>query len=171
MALKVVQALKELRIIEKKTNHNNVEITRLASGTSIEKPIMGSEREQMTEVTSLLQANTDLFNRYLDLKTGLEKTNLATIVTIGGVTKTVSEWLVIRRKLGKMQTESLMALNDKEGQHRLRGQDRPGELSVQIVRYYDEKDRMRNLAAHRDRIESIDGTLEVVNATTDVIGF
>ncbi|MHA1817343.1 MAG: hypothetical protein ACTSX1_15180, partial [Candidatus Heimdallarchaeaceae archaeon] len=78
--LMLVEGMKTLRVIEKKMTHNQSDIQRYASQVSTEKPYFETEEKQAGEVKKLVQANTDLMTRYLNLKQRVEYTNLMTVV-------------------------------------------------------------------------------------------
>jgi len=171
--MKIVQGLKKLRVIEKRMAKGIEEIQVLSSALSNEKPVMGNEEKQETEVKSLVQSNFDLVEEYLRLKLALEKTNLEVSTSISGEARTLSEWLVIRRKLGSTMLSTVGAMNDRAAENRRtlnRGLTPEGQ-AVHVVRFYDEKTKMDRLRQLTDRLEAIDGKLEVVNATTNVVGY
>jgi len=139
--MKIVQGLKKLRVIEKRMAKGIEEIQVLSSALSNEKPVMGNEEKQETEVKSLVQSNFDLVEEYLRLKLALEKTNLEVSTSISGEARTLSEWLVIRRKLGSTMLSTVGAMNDRAAENRRtlnRGLTPEGQ-AVHVVRFYDEK--------------------------------
>ncbi|HUW09080.1 MAG TPA: hypothetical protein VM537_05085 [Anaerolineae bacterium] len=168
--MKIVEALKRLRIIEKKIAANNTETTAYASGLSTRKPLFESENRQETEVKSITQSSVDLIKEYLRLKRLLDVTNLAVTVEINGETRPIAEWLIVKRKVADMAISIYNALNDSAASG-ARREDRMYESSgksPQIVRYYKEEERLKHLRHWQDLREAIDGRLEVVNATTDL---
>jgi hypothetical protein len=108
------------------------------------------------------------------LRVGISRTNLATVVTmnIGGknVSKTITEWIVRRTTTSGLDAGAWGSLTDRG----LKEQDlKPTADSavtqVRIVRCYDPKMRDDKISIYRDEPGLIDRTLEVVNATTDLI--
>jgi len=167
--IKLIEAMKELRIIEKKMERNRGYIERYSSIINTEKPYFGTEGEQKKEVKKYLQANSDLFNRYLELKRAIEITNLHTVITVEGYKGSISAILVIKRKLAKLMEATFASLNDRRAE-RMKAQT-PVMDGVQphVVRLYDEKEKNENIRYWQDLYSAIDARLEVVNATTDLL--
>ena len=172
--MKIIEAMKKLRIIEKRMMQNRDRISKYASSVSTEKPLMNTEEDQVKEIKSLVQSNDDLLKEYLQLKCSIERTNLSTIVEVSGYKGSISELLVIRRKLAKLMTSTYDAMDDTAGMKKLNSygiRTRDNEYSrPDLVRFYDEKEKNEGLRKWQDIYESIDSRLEVVNATTDIIG-
>ena len=167
--MKIIEAMKELRLIEKKIATNCTRITQYASAVSTEKLPFGSEEDQRSEVKSLVQANADLFARYLELKQRIEQTNLITRVKLAGKEWSISQLLVIRRKLGQPMLATYNSLNDREARSRMRSAVSGVEgKGVHVIQLYDEREKNERLNYWQDFLESIDARLEVVNATTEL---
>ena len=167
----IVEALKRLRRIEKKITSNNAEVTRYASGLSSRKPLFDTEDKQLQEVKSLTQSSVDLVQEYLKLKRRIDLTNLAITVDIEGQRRTIAEWLIVKRKTADLMIGVFSALDDSAASA-ARREDRmySGEgKSPQVVKYYKEEAKMKELRSWQDVKEAIDGRLEVVNATTSLV--
>ena len=171
--MKIIEAMKKLRVIEKRMMQNRDRISRYSSSVSTEKPLMVTEDEQRAEIKALVQANHDLLHEYLNLKCLIERTNLETKVEVSGFNGSISELLVVRRKLAKLMAGTYEAMNDVEGSKRLntygirsRGED---GIRPDLVRFYDEREKNDGLRKWQDIYESIDSRLEVINATTDLV--
>ncbi len=167
--MKLIEAMKELKLVEKRMEKNREQITQYSSGLSNEKEIFGSEQKQIDEVKSLLQANVDLFNRYLYLKRSIERTNLETKVEFSVGTYSISELLAIKRRLQHSVINTFKALNTQSAEARMRTIKIPDNVEVKVVRYYREEEKNLLLKSWMEFFENIDGRLEVVNATTDLI--
>lgn len=167
--MKLIEAMKELKLVEKRMEKNREQITQYSSGLSNEKEIFGSEQKQIDEVKSLLQANVDLFNRYLYLKRSIERTNLETKVEFSVGTYSISELLAIKRRLQHSVINTFKALNTQSAEARMRTIKIPDNVEVKVVRYYREEEKNILLKSWMEFFENIDGRLEVVNATTDLI--
>ena len=66
--LMLIEAMKKLRIIEKKMTNNAGSIQRYASMVSTEKTLFETDLKQRVEIKALIQSNKDLMERYLDFK-------------------------------------------------------------------------------------------------------
>jgi hypothetical protein len=171
---KIVEALKRLRIIEKRVEARCKEITRYASGLSgpTYKPLFDTEERQRQEVKSLVQSALDLLKEYHALKRRIEVTNLLTIVTIEGESRSIAEWLIEKRKVSGMILAIYNALNEVAA-NASRREDRMypsgGGATPQVTRFYSEEEKNKELRHVMDRTEAIDGRLEVINATTELV--
>jgi hypothetical protein len=166
--------MKRLKLIEKRMDANSQRIQQYASAPSNEKPYFGDEDAQRKEVASLTQANRDLTNEYLNLKSQVDMTNLVTKVTIGKDTFTLLSLLVFRRGLSKKMQATFHALNDKNAEERMRayqvrGSTGTGEKAPSIVRFYDEKQKFIDLQYWQGLDDDIEQRLEVINATTELV--
>lgn len=166
----LIEALKQLKVIQKRIQSNANNIQAYASKPSTEKPFFDSENEQKQQVTSLLQSNKDLLNEYMKLKQSLEKSNLEIKVEILGKQYSISELLMLRRFGCQWMMTTIQALNDSSANNRLRNapQDAEGRNAF-IERLYDEKDKNKELRSWEDLLNAIDSRLEIVNATTDLV--
>ncbi|MFW9871541.1 MAG: hypothetical protein ACFFG0_00355 [Candidatus Thorarchaeota archaeon] len=163
--LMIIEGMKKLRIIEKKMSNNAQAIQRYASMISTEKPLFETEDKQKKEIKSLIQSNRDLLDEYLDLKKRIEFSNLSTIVEMGGKKYSISDLLVIKRKLAKIMLETFSSLNTHEGESRKRS-FQYSDQSPQVVRFYKEEDKIDGLKKWQDLYDNIESRLEVINATT-----
>lgn len=164
--MKIVEAMKELKLIEKKMNKNNNSIQKYSSQPSNERPYFQDENSQRKEIKNLVQSNIDLLNNYLELKKSIENTNLQTEVEFDGRKYTISELLVLKRKLSKTMVETFESMNDQNARHNMM---RVTDNTIKIERFYDERERNEGLRKWQDFYDNIDSRLEVVNATTDII--
>lgn len=169
ITIKLIEAMKELRLIEKKMERNRGYIERYSSVLNTEKPYFGTEAEQRKEVKSYIQANSDLFKRYLELKRAIEITNLKTVIKVEGYEGSISEILVIKRKLAKLMEATFASLNDRRAERMKAQTPMIDGAQPHIVRLYDEKEKNENIRYWQDLYSAIDARLEVVNATTDLI--
>lgn len=166
----VTEAMKRLRIIEKRMQDNCTSISTYSSSVSTEKPLFETEAAQKKEVDSLIQANGDLLKEYLYLKKKIEETNLRTTVEIGGVGYIISDLLIIKRKLANTMVRTYRALNEEQGERR-KGSTGIGPEGNRpyVVRFYDEKEKNEGLRKWQDLYDNIDSRLETINALTDLV--
>lgn len=165
--MKIIEGLKKLKIILKKMDHNNRQITEYASKLSTEKPIFGSEQEQIKEVQSLVQSNMDLATEYLKIKKNIDYTNLTKTITICGQTKTVADFLILKRTIGRPIINTYKSLNDSSAATKQRLAT-TGDNKPIVERMFSEKEKNDALRANQDILDEIDGKLEIFNATEDL---
>ena len=166
----IIEGMKELKLIEKKMEQNSMRILEYSSLCSTEQPKFGNEETQRKEVTGLVQSNLDLATRYMDIKRAIERTNLATKVAFGTKEYTVSDLLVLKRKLEPMIIKTYTSLSDQTAKQRQPSFQRvAGDQVVSVKQLYDEKSKYDSLNSWHDLFNAITGRLEVVNATTNLI--
>lgn len=167
--MKIIEALKKLRVIEKRIQSTTEEVNQYASALTTERLPYGTEEDQKREVKSRLQSTKDLFQEYLELKSRIEKTNLEVQVEVDGRTYSLSQLLVIKRKMAKQMMGVYSALNTDQADRRLRHAAALAGQSPQVVRLFDESEKNDNLRKWMELYDNIDSRLEVINATTDLI--
>lgn len=174
--MKLIEALKNLKTIEKRIDKNCVQIGEYAAYVSVEGPTFETEERQRQEVVSLIQANADLAKEFLRLKTAIEFTNLNTKVTIGARENTISELITIRRTSGAFVTKTHSALTGKVALAKLQqvyqkqGGINPAD-PAKIISLYSEADKNKTLRDWEEFYSAIDGKLEVVNAETELMNY
>jgi len=109
--MKIIEALKNLKTIQKRMEKNCQDISQYCAYVSTETPAFETEDKQREHVKSLVQANLDLEKEYLRLKKAIELTNLNVTVTIGTRTLTITELMSIRRVMEKFHKATYQALN------------------------------------------------------------
>ena len=169
--MKIIEALKDLKVIEKRIAKNRDDITKYASRASTDNPLFESDDRQKEEVKRLIQANMDLMFHYLDLKAKIEYTNLVTMVELGGKKWSISQLILLRRGMGKVPLETLNALNFITAKTRLQeirqidATDPP-----KAIQLWDEEQKNKDFRYwQEDILQKIDATLEVTNAQVDLL--
>ncbi len=170
--MKIVEALKRLKVIEKRISRNSQDISKYSSGVNTERPLFETEAKQRAELKSLIQSNLDLLQESMKLKKNIEHTNLSIKVDIEGKEYFLSDLLMLKRKMIKPITATYESMNDNAGEGRLRTavafKDQGGS-APHVVRYYDEKEKNEGRRKWMDLGDQIDSRLEVINATTDLV--
>lgn len=170
--MKLIEGIKELKIIEKRINKNCQQISDNSAYVSDEQIPFESQEEMQAHVQSLVQANLDLEQRYLDIKTAIEKTNLETTVDIQGKKFTISELISLRRIAGRYRTMTYQALNGAKAVQSINSRNRTSGYDAtnppKIVPLYNEKDKQGKILEWEELLERIDPVLEVVNAETEL---
>lgn len=169
--MKLIEAMKKCKDLARKAEDLRQKIAVNCAHLTVETPTYGDkQREQVRE---WLQAHEDVLKEMLRLRVAVQRTNLATNVAIEldgrTVTKTIAEWIHRRRDLAKFDADAWSKLGDKNLKEGF-GQNSLGErIEVKIVRNFDPKERDAKLELYRSEPMTVDGTLEVVNAVTDLI--
>ena len=164
--MKIVEGLKRLQSIERKIKTNNKQITKYASIINTERPIFKTIEKQESSLNDLLLNNKKLFEEYLSLKDRIDYTNNTVKIIIGSESRTINQFLNIKRRMGKLLIESYESLNESYSEERFskfRGDN------IFIQRLYDEEEKNQNIEYWENIIEQIDGSLEVANASIDIL--
>lgn len=168
--MKIIEAMKRIKHLHEKCADLREKVARYHADLNFETP---SYEDQAAQVTEWIQSHADTLQEIAHLRLAIQRTNLATIVTIelGGkhVIKRLSEWIYRRKDLAKLDFEMWAKLSDrglKEGQMMTTA---GVAKEVQIRRYYSPKQRDEKMALYKSEPSIIDGHLEVVNAVTELI--
>lgn len=168
--MKIIEAMKQIKNLVKKAEDIRGKIKNNASHLSYETPAYADQKGQVSE---WIQAHGDILKEILRLRVSIQKTNLATSVTIDldgkQVTKTIAEWIHRRKDLANLEKSAwdmltTRGLQEGSGKNSL-GQD----VEVKIVRCFDQKQKDEVTAKLYSEPMTIDSRLEVVNAITDII--
>ena len=167
--MKIIEGMKRLRVIEKRMESQRNAITEYASKLSTEMPRFQTKEDQAKEVASLIQSNNDLCAEYLRIKRSIEYTNLKVSVELQGKAYSISDLLVVKRKLADRMVATYRALNDTVARDRLRNAPKFDGETPKVEILYDERTKLDNIRKWQDLADIIDSRLEVINATTDLI--
>lgn len=170
--MKIIEALKEIPLIEKRINKNCEDIQKYASFCNKIGPSFKDKDEQSKQVSALVQSNIDLVNRRLHLKRTLNNTNSTLLLKIEETELTVVEWLEYKNKMGELlkKTYNCLNINQGAGEASKPGNIQTADLEKAIVeRCFDEKTRISGLEKTQNVLDKITGALEVFNATTDLV--
>ena len=168
--MKIIEAMKKVKDLLRKAEDLRKLVGTHCCDLSFETPVYD---DQIGEVSKWIQAHSDILKEVIRLRVAIQRTNLYTdvIIELGGnhVTKKISEWIYRRRDMAKLELSAWTALTDKnlkEGQIQTTG----GETKdVKIRRHYSPAQRDKMIDQLRTESSVIDGTLEVINAVTDLI--
>jgi len=100
----------------------------------------------------------------------IDYTNLVTVVQIEDEKRTIHSWLCILRKTGGLLIKTYKSLSTNEASRsQMRFRDKEGAQPM-VIRLYDENDKRAGERKWEDLTsgKTIEGRLEVVNATTQL---
>lgn len=171
--MKIIEGMKKIKDYQRKAEDIRKLIQQYHVDLSHENPTYGTPEQQKQQVSEWLQAHFDIVKEIGKLRFQIQKTNVLTNVTIelGGkqVTKTIAEWLSRRKDLAALDASAWGMLNDKNLPASGMIKSSTGETKeVTLRRYYDPVTRDKKREEYRSEPSLIDGTLEVVNATTEL---
>lgn len=169
--MKLIQGMKKLKDLNAKAEDLRKKVAQHHADLSIETPSYPDTKRQVSE---WIQSHSDVLKEILRLRVAIQKTNLATNVSVElegkQVSKSIAEWIHRRRDLAKLDMAMWQTLNDRNLKEQ-NVQTTPGGpvTEVRIRRHYEPVERDQKLEVYRSEPSVIDATLEVVNATTDLI--
>jgi hypothetical protein len=169
--LKLIEALKKNKELQIKAEDLRGKVAKYCADQSHETAVYGDRQKE--QIKEWIQAHHDVLQEIAKLRVAVQRTNIATQVTIelGGlqVTKSIAEWIHRRKDLASSELAMWMGISDrglKEGTIKTS----TGELQeIKIRRYYDPKERDNNVELYRTEAGIIDRVLETINAVTDVV--
>lgn len=168
--MKIIEALKKIKELYKKAEDIRGKVSKYCVKMSFEQDRYENQGEQ---VKSWIQAHRDIILEIESLRERVAKTNLQTEVTIevghNKITKSIHSWISRRRDLVGLEMTCWQQLDDK-GMNDQKIRLTNGDVQeITVVRFFDYKDKDAKLNDLREELSQIDGKLEIVNATTDIL--
>lgn len=168
--MKLIEAMKTLKHLQEKTADLRAKVAQYCADLDFETPTYPDQRAQVQE---WVQSHLDTTQEIARLRIAIQRTNLATSVTIelGGkqVTKTIAEWIHRRKDLAKLDLELYSKLTDRNLREGAMQTSTGGTKDVKRRLYFDPKTKDEKMALYKSEPSVIDGHLEVVNAVTDLL--
>lgn len=178
--MKLIEGLKIQRDVMRKIDDLKKKIQTHASYSSIERPVYQVENgdpsdqsAQTAQIKKWTQSCADMVKLLADIRLRIQYTNLITPVTIevGGknVTKSIADWIHWRRDFSSVMYSVASSLTDKSIREGVITTSQGERQEVHIVRCYSPAQRDADMEEYRNMRYKIDSTLEIVNATTDMV--
>ena len=168
--MKIIEALKRTKDLQRKAEDLRDLVKSNCARSSLE-----TDRypEQAKKVAGWIQSHSDVLKELLRLRIAIQRTNLATVVSIDfgeeNVMKTIAEWIHRRRDLAGLELKMWSGLTDR-GIQEGSGKGPSGDpIDIKIIRFYSPAKRDDNKEYYQFEPSLIDGRLEVVNAVTDLM--
>lgn len=169
--MKIIEAMKRIKANKEKASDLQQKIAAVCANLSHETPIYGTETAK--KCAEWAQSCDDLSRENIRLLCAIQRTNIATPVAIeiGGksVTKSIAEWVWRRREYAQSDYNTWAKFTDRGLKEGFMQSSTGTPTEVKIVRHFDPIKRDEMLAMYRAEPHEIDATLEVVNATTDLV--
>lgn len=167
--MKLIEALKKVKDLQRKASDLKSLVSEHCAISNLDTP---KYPDQKVQVDGWIQAYSDVLKEILSLRVAIQRTNLGTAVTIeiGGkaVKKTIAEWIHRRRDLAGLELAIWSVIGDRGIKEGMVNGPGGALIKVEINRFYDPDTvvAMRELYASEPSL--IDGTLEIINAVTDL---
>ena len=170
--MKIIEALKSIKDLQRKSDDIIGKIAEHCADLDCEASVYPDQKRQVQE---WLQSHSDIVKQILHLRTSIQRTNLATKVSIelGGkhVEKSIAEWIHRRKDLAKMEELAWKKLTEKGLNNEYKTNLTPKSPDTIVKRrlYFDASERDQKIELFRAEPSKIDSTLEVINAVTDLM--
>lgn len=170
--MKLIQGMKKLKDLMIKAEDLTQKVALKCADLTVETPEYGDRQRE--QIALWIQSHSDVVKEMLALRISIQRTNLITNATIelGGtqISKCIAAWIHRRRDLSQLEEQMWRRLGDR-GLKESNLQSAPGGpiTEIRIRRYFDPKERDTKIELYRTEASIIDGVLETVNATTDLI--
>jgi hypothetical protein len=164
--------MKKVKDLQRKADDLKEKVAKHCADLDCETPTYPDQRR---EVSGWIQSVEDIYKEIEHLRVSIQKTNIETDVTIelGGkfVTKKIAQWIHRRRDLAKAQEGIWRALTDKGLKETSVVQLTPNSPQSFVKKrlYFDPSERDKKIEFYRSEPSIIDSTLEIINATTELI--
>lgn len=170
--MKIIEGMKLIKELQVKAEDLRGKVKAHCADLDFETPLYNDQRRQVNE---WIQSHSDVLKEILKLRLSIQKTNIATVVPIEmdgkRIEKTIAEWIHRRKDLSGQELSIWSVLGDrglKEGAIQPSTQGAQ-PITVKIRRYFDPLERDKKVEVYRSEPSIIDRTLEVINATTELV--
>lgn len=172
--MRIIQGLKQLKDLARKAADLRAKVAKYHCDMDFEKPAYETEDKQRDVVAGWMQSHSDVLREIEKLRYRIQKTNVATQVTIeigdNRITKSICEWIARRKDLVALDLEMWRQLTDRNLKGEAIVKNSSGEnVTVRMRRYYDLKKKDQRMEVLASEPSLIDGELEIVNAVTDLL--
>jgi hypothetical protein len=169
--MKIIEAMKRIKANKEKIADLQKQIAQYCVNLNFETPTYGAETPN--KIREWMQACGDICQQNAKLLVAIQRTNLATLVTVtlggGAVTKSIAEWVWRRREYAALDLKTWQGLTDRNLKEGI-GQNTTGtQVEIKIIRHFDPVARDAMVAMYKSEPHEIDAALEVVNAVTDLM--
>lgn len=169
--MKIIEAMKRIKSNKEKIADLQAKISLYCANYSYETPTYGDDAK--AKISEWLQACDDLSKDNAQLLVAIQRTNLATMVsvTLGDNTlaKSIAEWVWRRREYAALDLATWQSLGDRGIKEGYTQNSTGDKITVTIVRHFDPVLRDRMVSMYKSEPHEIDAALEVVNAVTDLV--
>lgn len=172
--MKIIEGMKKIKDLTQKCDDLKKKVHQYQCDIDYETPVYGTEDKQKAQIVEWLQSHSDSVKEIGRLRASIQRTNVLTKLKIqlgdNIVEKSLAEWVYRKRDLAKMELSMWGQLDDRGLGERGNYRTSTGETKeCKIRRYYDPKQRDTMKAIYSSEPFTIDGSLEVANAVTDLI--
>lgn len=180
MSITITEALAEIKTIGKRIEKKREFIGQYLGRQDGLRDPLEKQGGSFEAIRAERQSISDLSDRIVELRRGIAKANDHTVLTVNGITKSVSEWLVWRREIAPGHVAFLGRLRAGLSQIRTQaarnnaavvqanastGDNKPTDHIINL----DERELASEIERLEDTLGQLDGKLSLVNATIPII--
>lgn len=172
----IIEGLKKIKLLKKK---HASQVERIKNGCAEldyeDKDFTyGKREEQEAMIAGFVKSANDIIAEIENISLRISKTNIETDVTIElngrSITKSISAWIMRRRELSKMACQPYYVMDNRGLQPKGYRVDGCEDMKVaNVALFYNQKERDDLIIEMEGEPLEIDGKLEVVNATTQLL--
>ena len=174
--MKIIEGLKKIKDLQRKADDIRGKIAQYCADLDAETPAYGTVEQQTKQVAEWLQAVSDILHEIEKLRLSIQKTNLATEVSIEvvdgkRVAKSIAAWIHRRKDLAKGEAAAWSVLTSRNLKpQNYKPDNTKEEIKIANVRkYYNQQERDKKVEEFTSEPSRIDAALEITNAITDLI--
>ena len=174
----ITEALQEIKTIGKRLEKKRSAITQYACRDSRIKDPLEKDGGSVTYIKKERQAIADLEKRIVDIRTAIQRKNLATTLTLHERTMSIAEWLTWRREVSSEQQRFINTLGagirklrddvQKKGGRLITSEREADAIPGEVVVHIDEKKLLEEAEEIESLLGDLDGKLSLLNATTTI---
>ena len=167
--MKIIEALKSLKDLQNKANDYVKKCSQFCADMDYENPVYPDQKAQLN---SWIQAHRDVLSEISRMRYCIQRTNISTKVRIkigdNEIEKSIAEWIYRRKDLANAEKGMWTVIGDR-GLKDAKVQFSNEVRDAKVRRYYDPVLRDKKVMELSSEPSLIDGKLEIVNATTDLM--
>jgi len=169
--MKLIEAMKAVKANKEKIVDLQRKITENCANLTHETPQYGVDTLDM--VASWVNSCTDLSVDNIDLLLAIQRTNLATNVSMvigpDTIERCIAYWVWRRREYAASDQATYKCLGDRGLKEGKMPQSVGPPVEIKIQRHFSPAQRDVKIDRYRSEPHIIDATLEVINATTELL--
>lgn len=177
MSITITEALAELKLIKSKVEKKKNFILANVARQEGAKDQLEKSGGTTAVLAQELQAVGDLQERLVKIRTAIATANSSTSVEIGGVKRTIAEWLIWRRDVAPLiknfEKDLAMGIGRVKAEAQRSGYQivKNGEAAskpTDVIVEVDEMKLQQNAENTQEILDTLDGKLSLHNATVQV---
>jgi hypothetical protein len=176
MKITITEALAEVKTIGKRIEKKKEFIAAYVLRQEMVKDPLEKDGGSNKALNAALQSIGDLQERLIRIRAAIQRSNLATTLTVGDKARSITDWLTWRKEVAPGEQKMLMQIRTSIEQNRQQMRTKGisvGAVSVEtkptdVIVNLDEGQLARSAEALEETLGTLDGKLSLMNATTTV---